>query len=60
MGIITFIWDIINALPLIIAVASALSAVTPTTADDTFVQKYLVRFVDLLALNIGSATPQKK
>ena len=60
MAIITFIWDIINAFPLIIAVASAISAVTPTTADDTFVQKYLVRFVDLLALNIGNAKPEKK
>lgn len=60
MDIVTFIWDLIEALPLIIAVASAVSAITPTTADDTFVQKYLVRLVDLLALNIGKARPEKK
>lgn len=64
MAIVQWFIDFVSILliagPYVVALASALSAMTPTKADDTFVQKYLVRFVDILALNIGNAKPQKK
>ena len=47
--------EIFNYATTIVALASAVSAMTPTKVDDTFVQKYLVRFVDALAINIGHA-----
>lgn len=64
MALVQWFIDMVSILiiagPYVVALASAISAMTPTTADDTFVQKYIVRFVDLLALNIGNAKPEKK
>jgi hypothetical protein len=64
MAIVQWFIDFVSILliagPYVVALASAVSAMTPTKSDDTFVQKYLVRFVDILALNIGNAKPEKK
>ena len=38
----------------LVAVASAIAALTPTPKDDTIVGK-IYKFVDLLALNVGKA-----
>lgn len=64
MAIVQWFIDFVSILliagPYVVALASAVSAMTPTKSDDTFVQKYLVRFVDILALNIGNAKPEQK
>ena len=44
----------------IVTIASAVSAVTPTKADDTFMQKYVQPVIDALALNLFNAKPEKK
>lgn len=44
----------INILPPIIAVASAVAAVTPTPVDNEAL-RWLRRIVDVLALNVGKA-----
>ena len=38
----------------VVAVASAIAALTPTPKDDTIVGK-IYKFVDMLALNVGKA-----
>ena len=45
---------VIGILTGIVAVASAIAALTPTPKDDTIVGK-IYKFVDLLALNVGKA-----
>ena len=49
------LWTIINTLTSVIAAASALAALTPTTKDDAFIAKYLKPVIDVLALNLGNA-----
>lgn len=44
----------------IVTIASAVSAVTPTKADDTFMQTYVQPVIDALALNLFNAKPEKK
>ena len=46
--------NIFNIATAAIALASAITAVTPTPKDDAWIGK-LYKFVDLLALNIGKA-----
>lgn len=48
--------DILIAISSIISGASAISALTPTSKDDTVVSK-IKKGVDILALNIGNAKP---
>jgi len=50
------IWALLEALPLVIAAASAISAVTPTAKDDAAV-RWVRRLVEVLALNVGNARP---
>ena len=45
---------LIGILTSVIAVASAIAALTPTPKDDTIVGK-IYKVVDLLALNVGKA-----
>jgi|TARA_A100001388_G_C28734366_1_gene483324 hypothetical protein len=45
---------IIGILTAVVAVASAIAALTPTPADDTWARK-AYRVVDWLALNVGRA-----
>ena len=58
MEIFTYVFDnsdkIIAVVTAVIAVASAIAALTPTPDDDTLVGK-AYRIVDWLALNIGKA-----
>ena len=44
---------------LIVTVASAIAAVTPTPKDDKFIGK-LYKIVDVCALNIGKAKEESK
>ena len=46
--------SIVAALTAIVAAASAVAALTPTPADDSFVGK-AYKIVDWLALNVGKA-----
>lgn len=50
-----FLIDIFNYITAVVAIASAIAAVTPTTKDNEFLAKYVRPFVDVLALNIGNA-----
>lgn len=52
--IITNVEEILIAITSIIAGASALAALTPTKKDD-IIFKWLTKFLDYLALNIGYA-----
>lgn len=52
--IMTYFNDIFGAITSIIAGASALSAITPTTKDDTVLKK-VKNCLDIVALNIGNA-----
>ena len=49
---------IVNLIAMVIAFASAVSALTPSKRDDDLVGK-LSRLVDFLALNVGHAKPEK-
>lgn len=49
------IWTIINLVTATVTLASAIAAVTPTKADDHFVEKWLKPIVNALALNVGAA-----
>lgn len=44
----------LNVAPMIVMVASAIAAVTPTNIDNRAVH-YFRRFVDVLAINVGNA-----
>lgn len=55
--IITHIEDLLIALSSIVAGASVLAALTPTTKDD-LILKYIKKILDILALNIGNAKPK--
>ena len=58
MQIVSYLLDnaaaIIQALTAIVTAASLISALTPTPKDDGVV-KFLVKVVDLLAINVGKA-----
>jgi hypothetical protein len=58
MQIVSYFLDnagvIIQALTAIVTAASLISALTPTPKDDGVV-KFLVKVVDLLAINVGKA-----
>ena len=45
--------DIINILTAVVAMASAVAAMTPDPKDDLWVAK-AKKFIDILALNIGA------
>ena len=47
--------DIISVLTAIVTAASAIAALTPTPADDSFIGKYIYPVVNWLALNVGKA-----
>jgi|TARA_R110002050_G_scaffold219655_5_gene355531 hypothetical protein len=51
---------LISIITAVVAVASAVAALTPTPKDDTIVGK-IYKVVDMLALNVGKAkdTPNK-
>ena len=51
---------LISIITAVVAVASAIAALTPTPKDDTIVGK-VYKVVDMLALNVGKAkdTPNK-
>ena len=51
------LWTLITT---IVTVASAVSAATPTKADDTFMQNYVQPVIDALALNLFNAKCEKK
>lgn len=50
-----YLIEIFNVLTAVVALASAIAAVTPSKKDDAFVGKYLRPIIDVLALNIGNA-----
>ena len=50
-----FLIEIFNYITAVVAIASAVAAVTPTSKDNEFLAKYVRPFVDVLALNIGNA-----
>ena len=47
--------EIFNWISAIVAIASAIAAVTPTNKDNEFIMTYVRPVVDILALNIGNA-----
>tara|TARA_R100001463_G_scaffold37642_1_gene80833 strand:+ start:170 stop:328 length:159 start_codon:yes stop_codon:yes gene_type:complete len=49
---------IIDIITAIIAIASIIAAVTPTPKDNVWLEKAM-KFVNLLAVNVGNATNQK-
>ena len=49
------ILTIINIATLLVTVASAICAVTPTPKDDAFIAKYIYPVVEAVAINIGKA-----
>jgi hypothetical protein len=49
-----WIWTCLQILPVLVMVASAIAALTPTPADDLIIGKFY-KLIDLLALNVGSA-----
>jgi len=51
--------ELISILTGIVAVASAIAALTPTPKDDTIVGK-IYKVVDLLAINVGKAKDTSK
>lgn len=51
------IWGTITT---IVTVASAVSAATPTKADDNFMQNYVQPVIDACALNFFNAKCEKK
>jgi hypothetical protein len=53
--VMDFLIEIFNYLTAIVAIASAIAVVTPTSKDNEFLAKYVRPFVDVLALNIGNA-----
>ena len=50
-----YLIEVFNYITAVVAVASAIAAVTPTSRDNAFLAKYVKPFVDILALNIGNA-----
>lgn len=54
-----FLFDLVQALTSVVAVASIVAASTPTPKDDVWIGK-LYKFIDLLALNIGFAKDKAK
>jgi len=50
--------QIIDIATAIIAIASIIAAVTPTPKDNVWLEKAM-KFVNLLAVNVGNATNQK-
>ena len=52
--IITHLDEILVAITSVVTAASAICALTPTPADDSFVLK-IRKFLDVLALNVGKA-----
>ena len=52
--LIKFIWGLIQVLPILITVCSAVVAMTDTPADDEVWAK-LYKWVDRFALNVGKA-----
>jgi len=49
---------IIDTITAIIAIASIIAAVTPSPKDNEWLEKAM-KFVNLLAVNVGSATNKK-
>lgn len=56
---VTYVYEFINVATAVVAVCSAIAAVTPTKKDDTFMAKYILPVVNALALNVGNAKNQK-
>ena len=54
-----YIFDVFNVLTAAVALASAVSAMTPTPQDDVWVAK-AYKLLDIIALNIGKAKQQVK
>ena len=52
--------EIWTGLTTLVTVASAVSAATPTKADDNFMQNYVQPVIDALALNLFNAKCEKK
>ena len=52
--------DIWATITTVVTVASAVSAATPTKADDNFMQNYVQPVIDALALNLFNAKCEKK
>ena len=52
--------DIWATITTVVTVASAVSAATPTKADDNFMQNYVQPVIDALALNFFNAKCEKK
>ena len=50
-----YLIEVFNYITAVVAIASAIAAVTPTSRDNAFLAKYVKPFVDVLALNIGNA-----
>ena len=51
---IYMVWNVIQAIPIVITVCSAIAATTPTPKDDILWGK-IYKWIDLFALNIGKA-----
>jgi hypothetical protein len=49
------ILTIINIATLLVTVASAICAATPTPKDDAFIAKYVYPVLEAIAINIGKA-----
>ena len=52
--------DIWATITTVVTVASAVSAATPTKADDNFMQNYVQPVIDARALNFFNAKCEKK
>jgi len=50
-----FLLSAFNIITAVVALASAISAATPSKRDDAFVAKYLLPVVNALAINFGNA-----
>jgi len=56
---IDVVWQIVEALPVIVMVCSAVTASTPTPKDDVIWAK-IYKWIDIFALNIGRAKEVSK
>lgn len=51
---IDIVWQIIEAIPIVVMVCSAVTASTPTPKDDILWAK-VYKWIDIFAINIGKA-----
>jgi len=56
---IMYVYEFMNVVTAVVAISSAIAAITPTKRDDTFMAKYVLPVINAFALNVGNAKNQK-